>query len=63
MNYVFQGEEVELTGRTAERKKVTRRGQFEDITEKLVEIKPVETVGSTWTKWVNISELYEIKEN
>jgi len=63
MNYVFQGEEVMLTGRTAERPKVSRRGP--DTVEKLVEITPASTtgLGTSWKKWVNVAELYEIKEN
>jgi hypothetical protein len=61
-NYVYQGQEVELTGRVAKRKKAGR-GRTHNVTfDELVEIKPVNEIESSWKKWVNHSELYEISE-
>ena len=61
MNYVFQGQEVELTGRIAKRKKMVRGNRTSGFDE-LVEIKPTNDLESSWKKWVNRKELYEITE-
>ena len=58
--YVYNGSEVVLTGRTAERKrKTTKRVQTrEDI---LHEITPADDEEGSWKKWVRLDELYEIR--
>ena len=54
--YVYNGTEVKMTGRTAE--KELRRG-----VDTLYEVKPADMECGTWKKWVRIGELYEIKNN
>jgi hypothetical protein len=52
--YVYDGEEVRLTGRVAER--VTKS----KVIHQLVEIRPVNNFFD-WNKWVNPTELYKVK--
>ncbi len=52
--YVFNGTEVVMTGKVA--KKTTPRGK-ENL---LYEIKPRKSENGTWTKWVRMSDLFEI---
>lgn len=51
--YVFKETEVVLTGKRAERKLRTK-------TDTLYEIKPADSENGTWTKWVRMTDLYEI---
>ena len=55
--YVYEGEEVEATGRVAT--KQGRRG-----THTLYEIKPIgmESIDPKFCKWVKLEDLYHIQE-
>lgn len=57
--YVYEGEEVEATGRTAVRK---GRRDKEFV---LYEIKPVgaDTIDPKFCKWVRLEDLYHIQED
>jgi hypothetical protein len=56
--YVYDGKEVVLTGRKAEKKLRTKVDQ-------LVEIKPkdISSTSSDFCKWVRLVDLYEIVED
>jgi hypothetical protein len=56
-NYVYDGTEVSLTGRVAVKQVRTTTKTVED---KLVEIKPTDSEGPTWKRWVRETELYKI---
>ena len=60
--YVYDGEEVYATGRTAAPKmqKHTKRLSTAPI---MIEIKPIDTTNGAWVKWVQETELYEIVDN
>lgn len=53
--YVFDNQEVKLTGRIAERKLKTAVAE-------LVEITPVDPDLGSWKKWVDRKGLFEVKE-
>jgi len=55
--YVYQGLEVELTGRKAQRK--TRSGKMNEV----VEVKPTDPENGSFLKWVSMSDLFEILED
>jgi hypothetical protein len=52
--YVFNGTEVVLTGKVA--KKTLRSGKEST----LYEIRPRTRENGTWTKWVHLTDLFEI---
>ena len=54
-NYVYENNEVRLTGRKASK---TLRSDKVDV---LVEITPVDTIVGTWKKWVRMAELFEVQ--
>lgn len=59
--YLCDNIEVKLTGRIAEKevgKEGSRRGVRTDTQH---EITPADNEEGTWTKWVRLSDLYEIK--
>ena len=55
-NYVWQGDEIRLTGREAIKKTTSGKEH------KLVEIESADrnTPGPKWTKWVRMTDLFEI---
>jgi hypothetical protein len=55
-NYVYENNEVKLTGRTAS--KPLRSGKVDEV----VEVTPVDTIVGTWKKWVRMAELFEVQE-
>ncbi len=57
--YVFEGTEVKLTGRRAERT-VTKTGKPPKVIGVQVEITPVDRDGPTWTKWVDEKALFKV---
>lgn len=60
-NYVYNGTEVEKTGRVAKRESTgTRRRTAPEL---LFEITPVDKEEGSWKKWVQSKELYEIVNN
>ncbi len=61
--YIYDGTEVELTGREARRegRSVKTRSRTTQTADVLVEIKPTNEM-QPWTKWVRLKELYEIVE-
>lgn len=59
-SYVYNTTEVILTGRKATRKTTTRHGR--QVTEILVEVKPADEEGPSWSAWVKPSELFEVFE-
>lgn len=54
--FVYEGQEVVLTGRKAQKK--TRSGK----TDEVVEIRPSDTTSAEFKKWVRESDLFEIIE-
>lgn len=56
--YVFEGTEVKLTGRRAERI-ITKQGKPKVVGAQ-VEITPVDRDGPTWTKWVDEKTLFKV---
>lgn len=68
-SYVYEGTEVVLTGRTAERKTYSpvpqRRNKTRavDKVEVLYEITPADKSSIIWKQWVSIGSLYEVKDN
>lgn len=61
MSYVFEGTEVKLTGRKAQ-KKVQIPGKQPRVFE-MVEITPHDGGPDDWKKWVRPEDLYEIIDN
>lgn len=63
--YVYDGTLVKLTGRVAKKIQAgtdaNRRRTRESSASSLVEITPAEL--SAWTKWVPMTDLYEIVNN
>ena len=64
--YVYNGTEVVLTGRTADRdlgSPITRgtRKTEQKFIDTLHEITPEDNENGSWKKWVRIEELYQIK--
>ena len=57
-NFVYQDQEVSLTGRKAYR---PLPGPGNKKSE-LVEIKPANEDDGTWTKWVPLATLFQIEE-
>jgi hypothetical protein len=55
--YVYDGVEVEPTGRIASRTVELTSKKYVDT---LIEIKPVDNSGPTWKRWVKQLELYKI---
>jgi hypothetical protein len=55
-NFVFNGIEVKLTGRRAQK-------TLRNNTEILFEIQPADPDEGCWKRWVRQVELYEIQEN
>jgi hypothetical protein len=64
--YIYEDQEVELTGRVASRKnfirtlKVNTTEKVLDNVTQLVEVKPVDDI-SSWTKWVKMEQLYTVE--
>lgn len=58
--YVYDGQEVQLTGRVAKRKLRTTSGK--EIESRLVEITPVGEE-SGWKKWINPEQLYTVSSD
>jgi len=57
--YIYEGTEVTLTGRTANKSKKTPSGKT--IESQLVEVKPVPKPGTpVWNRWVKMSDLFEV---
>ena len=54
--YVFDGVEVQKTGRTAKRK--LKSGKFDE----LVEVTPENQNVGTWKKWAREADLFEVGE-
>lgn len=61
--FVFNGIEVVLTGRTAERKLSSRSKRVNDYVDVLHEIKPFNVEDGSFKKWVHLVELYEITKD
>lgn len=57
--YVFDGTEVKLTGRRAE-KTVNKPGKPPKVISVQVEITPIDRDGPTWTKWVDEKTLFKV---
>jgi hypothetical protein len=57
--YVYEGTEVKLTGRRAE-KRLERAGKPPKVIGILVEISPTDPDGPQWKKWVEESSLFKI---
>lgn len=60
--YVFDGTEVRLTGRRAE-KHLEKPGKPPRLIGTQVEITPIDRDGPTWTKWVDQSSLFKVTNN
>lgn len=60
--YVYNGTEVEMTGRVA-KKDIPMRGRNTTHLSFLYEITPVDNEEGSWKKWVQMGELYEIVNN
>jgi len=55
--YVYEGTEVEKTGRLATKTiKLTSRS----FTETMFEIQPVDKTGPTWKRWVKETDLFTV---
>lgn len=66
VSYVFNGVEVKLTGREAQKeiKTTSRRTQEERTSIQVrVEITPVNSDDGSWKKWVEKSELFTIEND
>lgn len=59
--YVFEGLEVILTGRTAKRE-LKGSGRAASRIDTIHEITPANKEDGSWTKWVRMSDLYEVEE-
>jgi hypothetical protein len=55
--YIFENVEVAPTGRIATRKIIL---SSKTHVESLIEIKPIDSTGPTWKKWVRQDDLYEV---
>lgn len=61
--YVWNGSEVQLTGRTARKEGKApsgRTGRARQRIDILYEIEPTDKEDGSWKKWVRMNELYEI---
>ena len=56
--FVFDGTEVQLTGREAKREVKLSSKSYTDV---LIEIQPVDTTGPSWKRWVKQTDLYTIQ--
>lgn len=57
ITYVYEGTEVEKTGRCATKTiKLTSRS----FTETMFEIQPVDKTGPTWKRWVKETDLFTV---
>lgn len=59
-NYVYDGTEIKLTGRKAQRKRTRSRTARTDAIDEIFEIKPADEELGSWKKWVREIELYEV---
>lgn len=63
-HYIYEDTEVVLTGRQATRNKSTsNRRRDVDTTEIRVEITPSDKESGSWKKWVQVNDLFVIKED
>lgn len=60
MTYAYDNVEVCLTGRVAE-KIIPAAGRAAERVDQLVEVKPINDEDGSWTKFVRMTDLYEIK--
>ncbi len=65
--YIYDNTEVVMTGRTAVRNpkaKARRTGtRSPEKRDTLYEVKPADPEEGSWTRWVRMSDLYEIIDN
>ena len=53
-NYVFEGTEVKLTGRTAKKEGIQKELLLYEVT-------PIDETDGGWKRWVRLTDLYSIQ--
>lgn len=60
--YLLDNIEVKTTGRTADKMIMARRNSGDDKVLLLHEVTPVDNEQGSWKKWVNLDELFVVRE-